>query len=335
MLKEKTSTRPLVSVAPMMDCTDKHDRFFLRLISKNVKLYTEMIVANAIIKGDTNHLLNFNLLEKPLALQIGGSEPKELALASKIAENYGYDEINLNLGCPSKKVQKNRFGACLMKEPNLVAECVSAMKNACKLPISIKTRIGFNELEDYNYLKNFINVTKQAGSELFIIHARRAILDKFTPKQNLNIPPLNYDFVYKIKKDFINDRIIINGGINSIDKIKYHLQKVDGVMIGRAAYHSPYFLAEVEKEIFKNQNVLTRSEVMESMIPYINEETKKGTRLNQIMRHTIGLFHGQKGSKYWKRYLSENMCVRNADLQKINHIMDHFKSGNVKISLER
>tara|TARA_Y100000590_G_scaffold453933_1_gene599864 strand:+ start:194 stop:1201 length:1008 start_codon:yes stop_codon:yes gene_type:complete len=335
MLKEKNKTKPLVSVAPMMDCTDKHDRFFLRLISKNVKLYTEMIVANAIIKGDTDHLLNFNSFEKPLALQIGGSDPKELAEASKIAENYGYDEINLNLGCPSKKVQKNKFGACLMKEPNLVGDCVNSMKNACKLPISVKTRIGYNEVEDYNYLKSFINIIKESGSELFIIHARKAILDKLTPKQNLNIPPLNYDFVYKIKKDFNNDTIIINGGINSIDKIKLHLKKVDGVMIGRAAYHSPYFLAEIEREIFNNENILTRSEVMERMIPYINEETKKGTRLNQIMRHTIGLFHGQKGSKYWKRYLSENMCIRNADLQKVNHIMDNFQNNNVNISLER
>jgi tRNA-dihydrouridine synthase A len=324
-----------VSVAPMMDCTDRHDRYFLRLISKNVKLYTEMIVSNAIIKGDKDFLLKFNLLEKPLVLQIGGSNPKELAQATKIAEDYGYDEINLNLGCPSKKVQKNKFGACLMKEPNLVGECINEMKNACSLPITVKTRIGFDDYEDYEYLKKFLTIIKNAGSETFIIHARRAILTKLTPKQNLNIPPLNYSFVYDLKKDFKNDTVILNGGIDSIDKIKTHLKKVDGVMIGRAAYHSPYFLADIEKEIFKNENVLSRSEIMELMIPYIKEETKNGTRLNQIMRHTIGLFHGQKGSSYWKRYLSENMCIREADLQKVNHIMDHIKNNNIITSLGR
>jgi tRNA-dihydrouridine synthase A len=319
----------------MMDCTDRHDRYFLRLISKNVKLYTEMIVANAIIKGDRDFHLKFNLLEKPLALQIGGSNPKELARATKIAENYGYDEINLNLGCPSKKVQKNKFGACLMKEPNLVGECINEMKNACNLPISVKTRIGFDDYENYEYLKKFISIIKKAGSKTFIIHARRAILDKLTPKQNLSIPPLNYNFVYNIKKDFDDNRIILNGGIDSLDKIKIHLKKVDGVMIGRAAYHSPYFLAEVEKEIFNNDNILTRTEIMEQMIPYIKEEIKKGTRLNQIMRHTIGLFHSQKCSSYWKRYLSENMCIREADLQKVNHIMDHIKKDNIVPSLGR
>ena len=327
--------KQLVSIAPMMDCTDKHDRYFLRLISKNVKLYTEMIVANAIIKGDRDFLLNFNICEKPLALQIGGSDPKELAEATKIAEGYGYDEINLNLGCPSKKVQKNKFGACLMKEPSLVGECINEMKNASNLPITVKMRIGFDDCEDYEFLKNFTAKIKNAGVKTFIIHARRAMLSKLTPKQNLSIPPLNYNFVYNIKKDFNDDIIILNGGIDSIDKIKTHLRKVDGVMIGRVAYHSPYFLAEVEKEIFKNDNVPTRVEVMEQMLPYIKKETKKGTRLNKIMRHTVGLFHGEKGSRYWKKYLSKNMCVREADLQKINHIMDHIKKNNIAMSLGR
>ena len=324
-----------VSVAPMMDCTDRHDRYFLRLISKNVKLYTEMIVANAIIKGDRDLHLKFNLLEKPLVLQMGGSNPKELAEATKIAENYGYDEINLNLGCPSKKVQKNKFGACLMKEPNLVGDCINEMVNACNLPITAKTRIGYDDLEDYEYLKKFLTIIKEAGSSTFIIHARRAILNKLTPKQNLNIPPLNYNFVYDIKKDFKEDTVILNGGVDSIDKITTHLKKVDGVMIGRAAYHSPYFLADVERKIFNNDNVLNRTEVMEQMLPYIEQETRKGIRLNKIMRHTIGLFHGQKGSKYWKRYLSENMCIREADLQKVNHIMDHIKNNSNTVSLGR
>ena len=324
-----------VSVAPMMDCTDRHDRYFLRLISKNVMLYTDMIVSEAIKRGDKKKLLSFNLKEKPLALQIGGSSPKILAEATKIAENYGYDEINLNLGCPSKKVQKNKFGACLMKEPNLVAECVNEMKNATILPITIKTRIGIDNIEDYEYLKKFITIIKNAGVKTFVIHARRAILNKLTPKQNLNIPPLNYNFVYKIKKDFPNDNIILNGGVDSINKIQAHLKNVDGVMIGRAAYHSPYFLAEVEKEIFNNHNIPSRIEVMERMIPYIKEEIGKGARLNQIMRHTIGLFHGQKGSAYWKRYLSQNMCIREADLQKVNHIMDHIKYYSKTTSLGR
>jgi len=324
-----------VSVAPMMDCTDRHDRYFLRLISKNVMLYTDMIVSEAIKRGDKKKLLSFNLKEKPLALQIGGSSPKILAEATKIAENYGYDEINLNLGCPSKKVQKNKFGACLMKEPNLVAECVNEMKNATILPITIKTRIGIDNIEDYEYLKKFITIIKNAGVKTFVIHARRAILNKLTPKQNLNIPPLNYNFVYKIKKDFPNDNIILNGGVDSINKIQAHLKNVDGVMIGRAAYHSPYFLAEVEKEIFNNHNIPSRIEVMERMIPYIKEEIGKGARLNQIMRHTIGLFHGQKGSAYWKRYLSQNMCIREADLQKVNHIMDHIKYNGKTTSLGR
>ena len=323
-----------VSVAPMMDCTDRHDRYFLRLISKNIKLFTEMIVAKAIINGDRDQLLKFNLLEKPLCLQIGGSNPKELAEATKIAVDYGYDEINLNLGCPSKKVQKNKFGACLMKEPNLVGDCVNEMVNACNLPISIKTRIGFDNYENYKFLKEFISIIKKAGSKTFIIHARKAILNK-PPKQNLNIPPLNYDFVYNLKNDFSSDTIILNGGVDSIEKINNHLSKVDGVMIGRAAYHSPYFLADIEREIFNNKNIPTRLEVMEKMIPYIQEETKKGTRLNQIMRHTIGLFHGQKGSSNWKRYLSENMCIREADLQKVNHIMDHVKNNTINTSLGR
>jgi len=324
-----------VCVAPMMDCTDRHERFFLRLISKNVLLYTEMIVSEAISRGDKKKLLAFNLNEKPLALQVGGSSIKLLAEAAKTGEDFGYDEINLNLGCPSRKVQKNKFGACLMKEPNLVADCLTEMMNSCNIPVTIKTRIGYDDVEDYESLKNFIKILKKTGVKTFIIHARKAMLGKFTPKQNLNIPPLKYDIVYKLKKDFSNDVVVLNGGINSISKIQHHLKKVDGVMIGRAAYHSPYFLAEIEKEIFNNHNILSRTEVIERMFPYIKEEASKGTRLNQIMRHTIGLFHGQKGSADWKRYLSKNMCIREADLQKVNHIMDHIKNNGSTTSLGR
>ena len=318
-----------VSVAPMMDCTDRHERFFLRLISKNTLLYTEMIVSEAINRGDKKKLLDFNINEKPVALQIGGSSPRLLAEAAKVGEEFGYDEINLNLGCPSRKVEKNKFGACLMKEPNLVAECLSKMKSVTKLPITIKTRIGYDNTEDYENLYNFITTLKNTGVKTFIIHARKAILGKFTPKQNLNIPPLKYDFVYMLKKDFPNEEIIINGGITSTEEIKNHLKKVDGVMIGRSAYHTPYMLADIEKEIFDNEEVPSRQEVIEQLIPYIRDEIKKGTRLNQIMRHTLGLFHGQTGSSYWKRYLSENMCVRDADVKKIDHIMDKIKFNNI------
>ena len=314
-----------VSVAPMMDCTDRHERYFLRLISKNVLLYTEMIVSEAIDRGDKKKLLSFNLNEKPLALQLGGSSPKLLSNASKIGEEFGYDEINLNLGCPSKKVQKNKFGACLIKEPNLVADCLNEMQSKTNLPVTVKTRIGYDDVEDYESLFNFINLLKSTGIKTFIIHARKAMLGKFTPKQNLNIPSLKYEMVYKLKQDFKDLEIIINGGITSANDVKNHLNKVDGVMIGRSVYHSPYMLADIEKEIFKNENILSREEIIKELVPYVKNETKKGTRLNQIMRHTLGLFHGQTGSSFWKRYLSENMCVRDADVKKIDHIMDKVK----------
>ena len=323
-----------VSVAPMMDCTDRHEIYFLSLISKNVQLYTEMIVANAIIRGNRDKLLSFKKISNPIVLQVGGSDPKELFEACKISEDYGYNEINLNLGCPSKKVQKNKFGACLMQEPNLVATCIESMAKATKLPITIKTRIGYNEVENFEFLKSFIQTTKDAGAQKFIIHAIKALLKKLSPKENLNIPPLKYDFVYKLKNFFRNDEIIINGGVKTTSEIKDHLSKVDGVMIGRAIYHSPYFLAEIEKEIFNNNEVPSRTEVMEKLIPYIQEQTSKGIQLNHIMRHTVGLFHGQNGSRIWKQYLSKNICIRDADLQKVNHIMDHVRKTN-PVSLER
>ena len=323
-----------VSVAPMMDCTDRHEIYFLSLISKNVHLYTEMIVANAIIRGDREKLLSFKKIQNPVTLQVGGSNESELAEACRISEQYGYKEINLNLGCPSKKVQKNKFGACLMQEPKLVARCIESMAKATKLPITIKTRIGYNDVEDFEFLKSFIQTTKDAGSQKFIIHARKALLKTLTPKENLNIPPLKYDFVYKLKDFFKNDEIIINGGIKTSEDIKNHLKRVDGVMIGRAIYHSPYFLAEIEREVFANDNIPTRSEVMEKLIPYIQEETAKGVQLNHIMRHTVGLFHGQNGSRVWKQYLSKNMCIRDADLKKVNHLMDQIKKTKI-ISLER
>jgi tRNA-dihydrouridine synthase A len=220
-----------------------------------------------------------------------------------------------------------------MKEPNLVADCLSKMQSVTKLPVTIKTRIGYDSVEDYENFHKFISIIRETGVKTFIIHARKAMLGKFTPKQNLNIPPLKYDYVYKLKKDFPKEQIIINGGINSVDQIKPHLEKTDGVMIGRAVYHTPYILADIEKEIFNNNKVPSRQEVIEQLIPYIKNELKKGTRLNQIMRHTLGLFHGQNGASYWKRYLNENMCVRDADIKKIDHIMDKIKFNNLDISV--
>ena len=311
-----------ISVAPMMDCTDRHDRYFLRLISKHVLLYTEMVATGAALKGDRQKVLGFNNFEKPLALQVGGSNKKDLAEVAKIAEDMGYDEININLGCPSKKVQKNKFGACLIKEPDLVAECLDAMVQACNIPVTAKTRIGFDDVEDFDYLNNFVGKMAATGCKTIILHARKAILKGLSPRENLKIPKLNYAMVHQIKKENPNLEIIINGGITTCSEIKEHLSNVDGVMIGRAIYQSPYFLADIEREIFDNSDILTRAEIVEELVRYVSEEVKKGTRVNQIMRHTVGLYHGQKGSTEWKRYLSANMMARDSDFQKVNHILE-------------
>jgi len=306
----------------MMDCTDRHDRFFLRLMSKNVMLYTEMVATKSAIHGDRKKILSFSPEEKPLALQVGGSDKKELSEVAKIAEDMGYDEININLGCPSKKVQKNKFGACLMKEPDLVSECISEMINSCKIPVTAKTRIGFDDTEDFNYLNNFILKMKEAGCKKFILHARKAILKGLSPKKNLSIPKLNYEMVYKMKKENPGLEIIINGGISTAEEIKNHLKLCDGVMIGRAIYQNPYFLVNIEKEIFKVTQNPSREEVVEKLLKYLEKEVKLGTKVNHIMRHTVGLYHGQIGSKNWKRYLSDNMMARDSDFQKAKHIMN-------------
>jgi len=305
----------------MMDCTDRHDRYFLRLMSKNVMLYSEMVATKSAIHGDRKKILSYNPEEKPLALQVGGSDKKELAEVAKIAEDMGYDEININLGCPSKKVQKNMFGACLMKEPDLVTECIDSMVNACKIPVTAKTRIGFDDTEEFDYLNNFILKMKGVGCSTFILHARKAILTGMSPKQNLNIPKLNYGMVYDIKKANPDLEIIINGGISKIDEIKNHLNLCDGVMIGRSIYQNPYSLIEIEKEIFNTQEAPTREQVAEKLLVYLEREVKMGTKVNHIMRHTVGLYHGQVGSKDWKRYLSDNMMARDSDFQKAKHIM--------------
>ena len=305
----------------MMDCTDRHERYFLRLLSKNVMLYTEMVATKSAIHGNRKKILGFNEVEKPLALQVGGSDKNELSEVCKIAEEMGYDEININLGCPSKKVQKNKFGACLIKEPDLVAECINKMVNSCKIPVTAKTRIGFDQTESFDYLNLFVNKISNAGAKTIILHARKAILKGLTPKENLKIPKLNYPMVYEIKKQNKNLEIIINGGIVNCTQVREHLMNCDGVMIGRAIYQNPYFLAEIEKTFFNNNNVPTRSEVAEKLVEYVKDEVKKGTRINQIMRHTVGLYHGQNGANKWKRYLSDNMMARDSDFQKAKHIM--------------
>ena len=305
----------------MMDCTDRHDRFFLRLISKNVMLYSEMVATKSAIHGDREKILGFRNEEQPVALQVGGSDKKELAQVAKLAEEYSYKEINLNLGCPSKKVQKNSFGACLMKEPDLVAECLNEMVNACNIPVTAKTRIGVDDIEDFDYLNKFVNKIKEAGCKTIILHARKAILKGLTPKQNLSIPKLNYERVYEIKKENPDLEVIINGGITNTEDIKKHLEVCDGVMIGRAIYQNPYFLSEIEKEIFNSIKIPSREDVAKEILKYLEEEVKVGTKVNHVMRHTVGLYHGQPGSKDWKRYLSDNMMARDSDFQKAKHIM--------------
>ena len=315
----------------MMDCTDRHDRFFLRLMSKNVMLYSEMVATKSAIHGDRKKILSFSPEEKPLALQVGGSNKEELSEVAKIAEDMGYDEININLGCPSKKVQKNKFGACLMKEPELVAECINSMVNSCKIPVTAKTRIGFDDVESFEYLNNFINKMHNAGTKTFILHARKAMLTGLSPKQNLNIPKLNYNMVYEIKKENPSLEIIINGGISKIEEIKNHISKCDGVMIGRSIYQNPYSLVDIEKNIFNTEIIPTREQVVEKLLDYVDKEVKLGTKVNHIMRHTVGLYHGQAGSKNWKRYLSDNMMARDSDFQKTKHIMSIVQNNEKAI----
>jgi len=327
-----SSHKRTIAMAPMMDCTDRHDRFFLRLISKNIFLYSEMIATGAILNGDRKKILEYNEFEKPVALQLGGSNSKELSECCKIVDDYGYDEINLNLGCPSKKVQKNKFGACLIKEPDLVADCLSSMVHSTKLPITVKTRIGFDDVEDFEYLNLFVEKIKKTGVKTVVLHARKAILKGLSPKENLRIPKLNYQMVYDIKKANPEIEIIINGAITNIKEIKSHLKKVDGVMIGRAIYQSPYFLSDIEKEIFNNNNILSREEIVEKLVEYVDKEVKQGTRVNQIMRHTVGLYHGQRGAGKWKRYLSDNMMARDSDFKKVKHILEVVQN-NEKLAL--
>ena len=295
-----------IYVAPMMQYTDKHDRYFLRIISKNVILFTEMIPTNAIIHGNKEKLLKYSKDEHPIILQVGGSNPKEISQCALIAKKqFNYDGLNINVGCPSRKVENGRFGACLMNEPEIVGKCIKEIKKNTNIPVSVKCRIGLGEKQNYFFLKRFISSVSKSGCEQFFIHARNAVLSKFNPKKNRTIPSLNYEFVYRIKKDFPDLEIIINGGIDNITSIKDHLEFVDGVMIGREIYKNPFFLKQIEKEIFNNKSVTSRKKVLEKLVPYIKKEMEKNkASIQSITRHTFGLFTGIKGSKSWKQYLN-------------------------------
>lgn len=314
------------SVAPMLDWTDRHCRYFHRLLSKNSLLYTEMVTTGAILFGKGDYLA-YNEFEHPVALQLGGSDPEALAKCAKLAEQRGYDEINLNVGCPSDRVQNGRFGACLMADSDLVANCVKAMKSVTSLPITVKTRIGIDEQDSYEFLTDFIGtVTEKGGCDTFIIHARKAWLSGLSPKENREIPPLDYPRVYQIKQDFPQLTIAINGGIKTIEEAKQHLEHVDGVMIGREAYQNPLLLSYVDNQLFDERNPVPDAvSVIEALYPYIESELTKGTYLGHITRHILGLFQGIPGARQWRRHLSENAHKAGADLRVVENALTYVK----------
>ena len=293
-------------VAPMMQYTDMHDRFLLRLISKKIFLYTEMITTGSLIYGNCFDRLEFNSEEHPVGVQLGGSNIADLTECSKKCEQFGYDEINLNVGCPSDRVQKGRFGACLMLEPNLVAECLSSMDNSVTIPVSIKCRLGVDNNEDYEFVHNFISIVKQSGIKIFIIHARNGILKGLSPRQNRNIPPLKYDYVYRLKEDFPDLKIIINGGIKNLDESSIHLRKVDGVMIGRAAYDNPFMLREIEPRFYKvNSRINSKKEILNQYLEYVERQIQNGHNLSRMMKHLFGLSRGDKYAKSFRKKILE------------------------------
>jgi tRNA-dihydrouridine synthase A len=296
-----------ISIAPMMDYTDKHFRYLLRLISKRVLLYTEMVTADAILYGPRDRLLSYNPQEHPLALQLGGSDPQSLSTCSKLAEDLGYDEINLNVGCPSPRVQKGRFGACLMKEPDLVAECITAMQAQVKIPVTIKTRIGVDDLDSYEDLVNFINKTSNAGCKTYIMHARKAWLKGLSPKENRSVPPLRYETVYQLKDDFPQLNIVLNGGVQTIEQIEHNLQKLDGVMIGRQVVQDPYLLAVVDCLFYNEPTPIpTREQILSEYITYMKQQLEQGIAITSLTRHLLGLYCGMPGARKWRRELTEN-----------------------------
>ena len=294
-----------VSVAPMMDWTDKHCRYFFRLLSSFTQLYTEMITSKAILRGDKNRLLDYNSREHPLVLQLGGSDPKEMAKCSQIAKQWGYDEVNINVGCPSDRVLSGSFGACLMKEPDLVASCVESMIDASDIPVSVKSRIGIDDMETYDQLSDFVARIHEKGCQHFIIHARKAWLQGLSPKENRTIPPLNYPWVYQLKKDFPQLKITLNGGITECNEVVEHLGHVDGVMLGRAIYHQPYLLADIDSRVFGKKGISrTREQVLVDYMSYIKKQLKEGVPIRAMTRHILGLYHGQNNAKFFRRLLS-------------------------------
>jgi len=294
-----------VSVAPMMDYTDRHERYFLRIIAPDVLLYTEMVTTGAILHGDQDYLLGFDAAEHPVALQLGGSDPAQLAYCAAIGESYGYDEVNLNVGCPSPRVSSGRFGACLMYEPELVAECVTAMQNKVSIPVTVKCRIGVDDHDSYEALCHFIRTVHAAGCHTFILHARKAWLKGLSPKQNREVPPLSYATVRQVKQDFPQLEIIVNGGITSSAEIAEHLVWADGVMIGRSAYSNPYLLAEIQSRFYQSTDVLSRPEIIDRFIPYVAAKLEQGVKLSSLTRHILGLYQSMPGAQRWRRYLSQ------------------------------
>lgn len=325
-----------LSVAPMMDRTDRHCRYFLRLISKYTLLYTEMITSKAILHGDRQRLLGYSEREHPLALQIGGSEPEELAVCASIAEESGYDEVNLNVGCPSDRVQSGRFGACLMAEPDLVADCIHRMQKNVSIPVTVKTRLGIDERDSYEELVSFIKQVNEAGCNTFIIHARKAWLNGLSPKENREVPPLEYDKVYQLKYDFPHIEIIINGGFTTNQNILNQLDHVDGVMIGRAAYHDPWLLAEMDHQLFKDSaDIKSRTEILNEFIEYIEQQLKTGASLHSMTRHILGLYQGQPGARAFRRHLSENSHQHGNELDVMRKAVEIVKNTPENISSEK
>ena len=317
-----------VSIAPMMDWTDKHCRYFYRLLSKNVQLYTEMITTKAILRGDKNRLLDFNANENPLVLQLGGSDPKEMAECALIAQDWGYDEVNINVGCPSDRVLSGSFGACLMKEPDLVAQCVETMIEKCDIPVTVKHRIGIDDMESYDQLSDFVNLISQKGCQHFIVHARKAWLTGLSPKENRTIPPLNYPWVYQLKKDFSQLKFTINGGVEHCGDIAAHLDQVDGVMLGRAIYHNPYLLEQIEREIFNNKEYpLDRELILKEYMTYISDQSKLGVPIRSMTRHILGLYHGEANAKLFRRLLSGKVV----ELGHLNDWLDFKKNSSTEI----
>jgi len=303
----------------MMDCSDRHSRFFLRLFSKNVLLYTEMVTTAAIINGDRDYLLGFSDEEHPIGVQLGGSDPEQLYQVAKICTDYGYDEINLNCGCPSDRVQSGSFGACLISDPGLVSECVLALKSGSHLPVTVKHRTGIDQQDDYELFREFVAIQVEAGVDALIVHARNAWLNGLSPKQNRNIPPLKYDWVYRLKQDFADAEIIINGGIKSLESSLDHLQQVDGVMLGREPYQNPYMLHNIDHVIFADTSsqFKSRHTLLQEIYPYIERHLAEGMPLTKMVRHIIGLFHGEPNARQWRRYLSENAYRKSAGMQTL------------------